>query len=86
MSMNHEVLTPGAKKRFLEQLDHLRMLVQDDADRETIMHRTAELISPVVNQFAYELRILPVPRKPKQPHRCEGIIDPRFTTKRLRHG
>ena len=47
------IATPGAKKRFLEQLTLLTQYVNEDQDRETIMFRTAELMSLVVNQFAF---------------------------------
>lgn len=51
--MTKQILSPGMKRRVLEQLYTLVRAVEDDKDRDTITYHTAELMPMVANQFAY---------------------------------
>ena len=54
-------LSLGMKRRVLDTLHHLIILVEEDSDRDTITFRAAELMPMVANQFAYV-----TPEKPKK--------------------
>lgn len=47
------ILTPGGKKRFLEKLEELEILVWRDQDREVIMFWTAQLMPLIVSELNY---------------------------------
>lgn len=56
------ILTPGAQKDMLARLATLKQLVIENTDHEAIMYRTAELMLPACNHFAYY-----IPPKKKTP-------------------
>mgnify|MGYP001596015058 FL=1 len=51
--MTTYILSPGMKRRVLEQLYTLVRDVEDDKDRDTITYQTAALMPMVANPFAY---------------------------------
>lgn len=63
--MRRNILTPGAKKRFLSKLKELVDLAEADHDRETIMWYAAQIMPTVVSELNY----YPEPQKPARNRR-----------------